>query len=569
MSEQNEQYDQIKENAKAKQPFSLPLLITCILVILTVAIAAVVVVLLNSPGGLSIGEPAHVHSFGEWYIINNATCASEGNRERYCPCGERQTATLEKAAHAFGAETITKEATCKEEGTKSQICNVCFNTIITSIPKTDNHKIVTDAAVAATCTSTGLTEGKHCSVCGKVTMAQITTQKAEHNLYERITVKATSTRAGTKTISCNDCSYSRTESYTLVILSSEEIYKLAEKSVGEITTYKKNGTGLSLGTAFVYSADGKLITNYHVIEGAYSAEVVLNGKTYTVSKVLAYDKDIDLAVIKINATGLTPLTLQTEDTSGGATVYAAGSSEGYTLSFSTGIVASPSRTFDGVEYIQHEAAISHGNSGGPLFNAYGEVIGINTLTNIDGQNLNFAIKAKELDNLSYGTTLTMSEFYEKECDPFELVKNYVVENGTYDYEDNEYCLLIGSDYSSDYTSVYERYVYYNLNDNELEFLLFIDSDYLVSFHVDENISGQYFWSYIDYYDYYMSGTITASTYTDDTLLGYSYNNISYSSIRTSVRKLASSMVDVILSSIDEDLYPTLGVTAADFGFISY
>ena len=471
-------------------------------------------------------EPAHTHTFGEWETTSPPTCTLEGSKERYCSCGEIQSANISTTEHSFGDWSTISASSCTQTGVKAHTCSVCTKREEGVIPLTD------------------------------------------HLLDKSVKTRATSTTPGTLLIQCTACDYSYTEPYTLVELTSEEIYKIAEKSVGEIITYNKSGQALSLGTVFVYSADGMLITNYHVIEDGYSAIVTINNKEYTVTSILAYDKDIDLAVLKINATNLVPLPIQSEGINGGAKVYAVGSSEGYTLSFSQGVIASPSRVFDGVTYIQHEAAISHGNSGGPLFNVYGEVIGINTLTNIEGQNLNFAIACAEISNLSLGNELTFAEFYEKEGNAFIKLKNYVMEHGTYKSADNEYSLLTNTSYSSDYTTTYRRYVDYDVAENEIRFSIFIDTQYLVTFYLDEEISGIYFWAYVDSSNYQMSGTLYASTYTDDTLLGYSYNNISYSSLRTSVRKLASSMMDLIVLGIDID-FSKIGVSAYDLGFIAY
>ena len=210
-------------------------------------------------------------------------------------------------------------------------------------------------------------------------------------------------------------------------LSSEEIYALGEQSVAEITIYDKKGEAQALGTGFVIDSGGKIVTNFHVIDEAYSIRVRLGEDTYQATDVLAYSEDIDLAIIQIPATGLTPLLLSTQLPTGGATIYAIGSSEGYTLSFSSGTIASPERTFDNVKYIQHNAAISHGNSGGPLLNEYGEVIGINTSTNPEGQNLNFAISVFELDNLPTNDSKTMAQFYEAEGPYFEkFIFDYVI-----------------------------------------------------------------------------------------------------------------------------------------------
>ena len=393
----------------------------------------------------------------------------------------------------------------------------------------------------------------------------------EHTLKETIIEEATSTKTGKKKISCTSCSYSKTEDYALEPLTAEEIYTIAEHTVGEVITYKKDGSTLSLGTAFVYSSDGKLITNYHVIEGAYSAKITLNKITYSVTKIVAYDKDIDIAILQIDKTGLKPATIQTENITGGSTVYAVGSAEGYTLSFSTGVVASPSRFIEGVEYVQHEAAISNGSSGGPLFNTFGEIIGINTLSYITGQNLNFAISCNELENLNLNSPLSFAQYYEKECNPFTLAKNYAIKNGTYDAADNEYSYMFYKDYSSDYTTTYYFYVDYDATKNVVTFTLFDDasSDYMVSFDVTESLSGYYEWSYIDSNSNYMAGTITAKTYTSSSALGYSSNNISSSSVRTAIRNLASSMVSYLLSTTDIVFNSELGLTVSDFGFTSY
>ena len=199
--------------------------------------------------------------------------------------------------------------------------------------------------------------------------------------------------------------------------TASDIYNQAVKYVGEIVIYDKSGNELALGTGFVYSSDGKIITNYHVIEGAYSARIDINGKIYTVTSVLAYDAHIDLAVLQINATGLDTATISNGSTQVGEVVYAIGSSQGLTNTLSQGIVTYANRVVDNVAHVQHDASITHGNSGGPLINEYGEIIGINTWGVSDSQNLNFAVSINELDNLVYGTPITLSELFEEQPTP--------------------------------------------------------------------------------------------------------------------------------------------------------
>lgn len=119
----------------------------------------------------------------------------------------------------------------------------------------------------------------------------------------------------------------------------------------------------------------------------------------------------------------------------GTTVYAIGSSRGMTNTYSQGIITYADRIIDGVSYVQHDASITHGNSGGPLINAYGEVIGINTWGISDSQNLNFAVFVDELDNLVYGIPKTLAELWREQLTPYEYLAEWVKTNGTADGDD--------------------------------------------------------------------------------------------------------------------------------------
>ena len=138
----------------------------------------------------------------------------------------------------------------------------------------------------------------------------------------------------------------------------------------------------SSGSGFIISQDGYIVTNYHVINGASSVKVTLyNGNTYDAT-VIGGDSDYDVAVLKINAAGLTPVTLgNSADVNVGDSVLAIGNPLGeLTFSMSGGYVSSCNRAInvDGTPFnmIQVDCSINPGNSGGPLMNLYGEVVGI-------------------------------------------------------------------------------------------------------------------------------------------------------------------------------------------------
>ena len=138
----------------------------------------------------------------------------------------------------------------------------------------------------------------------------------------------------------------------------------------------------SSGSGFIITEDGYVVTNYHVISGASSVQVTLyNGDTYDAT-VIGGDSDYDVAVLKINASGLTPVTLgNSADVNVGDSVLAIGNPLGeLTFSMSGGYVSSCNRAInvDGTPFnmIQVDCSINPGNSGGPLVNLYGEVVGI-------------------------------------------------------------------------------------------------------------------------------------------------------------------------------------------------
>ena len=158
----------------------------------------------------------------------------------------------------------------------------------------------------------------------------------------------------------------------------------------------------SSGSGFIITSDGYIVTNYHVINGASSVKVTLyNGDTYDAT-VIGGDSDYDVAVLKINATGLSKVTLGKSDTVNvGDSVLAIGNPLGeLTFSMSGGYVSSCNRAInvDGTPFnmIQVDCSINPGNSGGPLMNLYGEVVGIvsakySTYSSTTVEGLGFAI----------------------------------------------------------------------------------------------------------------------------------------------------------------------------------
>ncbi len=138
----------------------------------------------------------------------------------------------------------------------------------------------------------------------------------------------------------------------------------------------------ALGSGFIVSPDGIILTNAHVVDGASNVTVKLTDRREFKAKVIGVDKPSAVAVLKIDAKDLPTVTLEkTDEAKVGQWVVAIGSPFGFENSVTAGIVSAKSRALPGdsyVPFIQTDVAVNPGNSGGPLFNAKGEVIGINS-----------------------------------------------------------------------------------------------------------------------------------------------------------------------------------------------
>ena len=199
-------------------------------------------------------------------------------------------------------------------------------------------------------------------------------------------------------------------------LSTQEIYRRLNPSV--VTVMAQMEDGMSVGTGVIFTEDGYILTNYHVLEGGSSCTVTLsNDRTYEALYV-AGDADNDLAVLKVDLTGLPAAEFGSSDELVvGDPVYAIGNPLGVELrgTLTDGIVSAINRDVwvegRSMSLIQTNAALNTGNSGGPLINAYGQVVGINTIkmtssySNVEG--LGFAIPSDTIrllvnDLLTYG-----------------------------------------------------------------------------------------------------------------------------------------------------------------------
>ncbi len=172
-------------------------------------------------------------------------------------------------------------------------------------------------------------------------------------------------------------------------LTPREVYAQNVNSTVGITTsittnyWGYQTTSAASGSGFILTEDGYILTNYHVIENSNSVQVTTYDNTAYSASIVGYDESNDIAVLKIDATGLTPVVLgDSDELYVGDEVMAIGNPLGeLTFSLTVGYVSAMDREVTlssgtTMDLIQTDAAINSGNSGGALFNTYGEVVGI-------------------------------------------------------------------------------------------------------------------------------------------------------------------------------------------------
>jgi putative serine protease PepD len=204
-------------------------------------------------------------------------------------------------------------------------------------------------------------------------------------------------------------------------LSVNQIYRRAYRGVVEITVTTPaaaspfgggGGSSKAQGSGWVYDSSGHIVTNDHVVDGASSISVLFwNGKTYSAT-VVGTDKSTDLAVIKVNAPSAELHALSVGDSAAlqvGDGVVAIGSPFGLEETVTSGIVSALHRAIEAPnnftinDSIQTDAAINHGNSGGPLLNSQGKVVGVNAQIRSDSggnEGVGFAIPSNTVRSIA-------------------------------------------------------------------------------------------------------------------------------------------------------------------------
>ena len=254
--------------------------------------------------------PATGHSFGEWTIIQAATCTGDGSKTRTCSiCKKSETETIAKTGHT---EVIDKavEATCTKTGlTEGSHCSVCGTVIkAQEVVPAHGHTEVIDKAVEATCTKTGLTEGSHCSVCGTVIKAQEVVPAHGHTEVIDKAVEATCTKTGlTEGSHCSVCG--------TVIKAQEKIAATGHKYVETVVEPSYSNRGYTLYECSVCGYSYKDNYEEQLIVPAVTG--FASGSQTKSSAVLGWDKvsDADGYAVELYTGGKWNEVFRTSDSS--------------------------------------------------------------------------------------------------------------------------------------------------------------------------------------------------------------------------------------------------------------
>ena len=404
-------------------------------------------------------HPAPAHVPGEWQTKVNGTCTVNEVKVKIClVCGEEaQSLRMDLEGHTESEEwQIIINASCDQNLVRGKTCTKCGEVVRQSVGEKLEHDY-DESIVAGTCA-----KGEHklftCKLCGKIEESDFLKPTEEHVAGGWVVQTAPTCRSegimvqycrfceavldkksvpldennhsflvvtippenegdeGVVKYTCKNCQWEQENKYETNYLPTQ-IYSMIASATVRIESCDKDGRMHNMGSGFFISANGEIVTNYHVIAGAYRIKVKhYDGTVYEATQITGFDPSNDLVVLKIDLKDNSYLNISTDELETGDPVYALGSPLGVDNVFTSGIVSNPSKNINGINMVVFTAPISTGNSGGPLVNARGEVVGVNNQIADNGQNLNFAIVGQKIADMSKDLEKSIEEFYLENLD---------------------------------------------------------------------------------------------------------------------------------------------------------
>lgn len=355
-------------------------------------------------------------------------------------------------------------------------------------------------------TKYSLEVGKSVKVGLSVSGTNLSKVKWKSSSSAIVTVNQSGTVKGIKAGSAKVTAYLPNTKYSAVttisvskkVLTTQEVFQKVNPSIVYIELYDAKDKVLKSGSGVITSSDGVIVTNHHVItnivEPSYAVVFLSDGREYKTNQVIGFDAERDLAVLKINGvSNLKAATLADSNTiKTGEKSFALGSPLGISNTITEGIISNKSVKINGdsTPYIQSTAPISSGNSGGALVNKFGEVIGINVATLVQGQNMNLAIPInyyKKIKLTSANTLLNVNRLYYVPLSGEGTIEeeepnNLPVESDLLEYKKNHIKATLSNNDDFDYYA----------------FLLTEESTVKIeSFALDANLQGEYYYEIYD------------------------------------------------------------------------
>ncbi|EPE60409.1 trypsin family protein [Exiguobacterium sp. S17] len=198
--------------------------------------------------------------------------------------------------------------------------------------------------------------------------------------------------------------------------NATDLFKMANPSVALIEMLNDRGQVVSSGSGFVINK-GEVVTNFHVLQGEENVEAKVsfaNGSFARTKVIKRYDENLDLAILDISRITTAPpiLKMNGSRVATGEKAYALGSPRGVSNTITEGMISNSNIVMDGFPYYQFNASITYGNSGGPLINIHGEVVGVVTAMFENSQNMNYAVPIKQLELLDPRSSETIANIQE-------------------------------------------------------------------------------------------------------------------------------------------------------------
>ena len=166
----------------------------------------------------------HIHGFSSWEVTKEPTCTEKGEKCKFCECGYTISEELEALGHTEAIDEAIP-ATCTKDGlTEGKHCSVCNEVILAQEIIPAGHSVVIDEAISATCTTDGLTQGKHCDMCKEVLVAQDIIKATGHNYISKV-VAPTCSQRGYTLYTCSSCGDSYQDSFVAALGHIEVIDK--------------------------------------------------------------------------------------------------------------------------------------------------------------------------------------------------------------------------------------------------------------------------------------------------------------------------------------------------------